>query len=57
MVAELGPERVVFGSNAPYLDQGFEVARVRLSHLEAAAKTAMASENALRIFAASPASA
>lgn len=54
-VAELGPERVLFGSNAPYLDQGFEAARVRLAHLDAAAKTAMASENAMRIFAASPA--
>jgi predicted TIM-barrel fold metal-dependent hydrolase len=48
-VAELGPERVVFGSNAPYMDQGFEAARVRLAHFDAAAKTAIGSENIQRI--------
>jgi predicted TIM-barrel fold metal-dependent hydrolase len=48
-VAELGAERVVFGSNAPYMDQGFESARVRLAHLDDAAKAALGSENILRI--------
>src|SRR5215203_2725392 len=32
-VQELGAERVIFGSNAPYMDQGFETLRVRLAHL------------------------
>jgi predicted TIM-barrel fold metal-dependent hydrolase len=48
-VAELGPERVVFGSNAPYMDQGFEAARVRLAHFDDAAKAAIGSENMQRI--------
>jgi predicted TIM-barrel fold metal-dependent hydrolase len=49
-VAELGPGRVVFGSNAPYMDQGFEAARVRLAHLDGATKAALGHENATRIF-------
>ena len=48
-VTELGPERVVFGSNAPYMDQGFEAARVRLAHLDDGAKTAIGRENIQRI--------
>jgi uncharacterized protein len=48
-VAELGPERVVFGSNAPYMDQTFESTRVRLAHLDEAAKAAIGHENILRI--------
>jgi predicted TIM-barrel fold metal-dependent hydrolase len=48
-VAELGPERVVFGSNAPYMDQGYEAARVRLAHLDDAVKAAIGSENIRRI--------
>jgi predicted TIM-barrel fold metal-dependent hydrolase len=48
-VAELGPERVVFGSNAPYMDQGFETARVRLAHVADAAKSAIGHENIRRI--------
>jgi predicted TIM-barrel fold metal-dependent hydrolase len=47
-VAELGPERVVFGSNAPYMDQAFEATRIRLAHFDAAAKTAIGSENVRR---------
>ena len=53
-VTELGPERVVFGSNAPYMDQGFEAARVRLAHFDAAAKTAIGSENIQRILRLEP---
>ncbi len=48
-VAELGAERVVFGSNAPYLDQGFEAARIRLAHLDGAAKAALGAGNIRRI--------
>jgi uncharacterized protein len=48
-VAELGPERVVFGSNTPYMDQAFEAARVRLAHFGDAAKAAIGSENIQRI--------
>jgi predicted TIM-barrel fold metal-dependent hydrolase len=48
-VAELGPQRVVFGSNAPYLDQGYEAARVRLAHLDDAVKAAIGGENIRRI--------
>ena len=48
-VAELGSARVVFGSNAPYMDQGFEAARVRLAHLSDAAKGAIGGENIKRI--------
>ena len=48
-VAELGAERVVFGSNAPYLDQGFEAARIRLAHLDEAAKAALGAGNIRRI--------
>ena len=48
-VAEFGPERVVFGSNTPYMDQGFEATRVRLAHFGNAAKTAIGSENIQRI--------
>ena len=48
-VAELGPERVLFGSNAPYMDQGFEASRIRYAHLEDDAKRLMGRENAIRI--------
>lgn len=53
-VAELGPERVLFGSNAPYLDQGFEAARVRLAHLDPSTKAAMGSGNIERILGLEP---
>jgi predicted TIM-barrel fold metal-dependent hydrolase len=49
-VAELGPERVVFGSNVPYMDQGYEAARVRLAHLDESTKAAIGRDNLLRIF-------
>jgi hypothetical protein len=48
-VTELGPERVLFGSNAPYMDQGFEAARIRLAHLDPQAKATLGSENSCRI--------
>lgn len=49
-VAELGAGRVVFGSNTPSMDQGFEAARIRLAHLDGATKAQLGSENAGRIF-------
>jgi uncharacterized protein len=45
MVSELGAGRVLFGSNAPYMDQGFETLRVRLAHLSATDKRALGYEN------------
>ncbi len=48
-VAELGPERVVFGSNSPYMDQGFEAARIHLAHLDDDAKRLMGRDNIVRI--------
>jgi len=48
-VAELGPERVVFGSNSPDMDQGFEATRIRFAHLNDAAKQLMGRDNIVRI--------
>lgn len=48
-VAELGPERVLFGSNMPYMDQGFEAARIRFAHLDDDAKRLMGRGNVARI--------
>jgi predicted TIM-barrel fold metal-dependent hydrolase len=44
-VGELGANRVLFGSNAPYMDQGFEAARIRLAHLDEQAKRLMGRDN------------
>lgn len=49
IVGELGAGRVVFGSNAPYMDQGFEAARIRLAHLDEVEKAALGTENIRRI--------
>lgn len=49
MVSELGPERVVFGSNAPYMDQGFETLRIRLAHLSISDKQKLGYENIANI--------
>jgi len=48
-VGELGAGRVVFGSNAPYMDQGFEAARIHLAHLDDGAKAALGRANILRL--------
>jgi predicted TIM-barrel fold metal-dependent hydrolase len=48
-VKALGPQRVVFGSNAPYMDQGFETLRVRLAHLTDTEKQAVGYANLHRI--------
>ncbi len=48
-ITELGAERVVWGSNAPYMDQGFETTRVRMAHLSDAVKTIIGRDNLRRI--------
>jgi predicted TIM-barrel fold metal-dependent hydrolase len=48
-IAELGPERVLFGSNAPYMDQGFEAARIRFAHVDDEVKRIIGRENIARI--------
>lgn len=48
-IAELGAERVVWGSNTPYMDQGFETTRVRMAHLDDGLKTMIGRENIQRI--------
>ena len=49
MVRELGTERVVFGSNSPYMDQPFEVLRIRLAHLSDDERDAIGQGNLRRI--------
>jgi predicted TIM-barrel fold metal-dependent hydrolase len=48
-IAELGPDRVIWGSNAPYMDQGFETTRVRMAHLSDDVKRQIGRENVQRI--------
>lgn len=48
-VKELGAERVVFGSNAPYMDPGFEALRIRLAHLSNDQKQTLGRGNLRRI--------
>lgn len=48
-VRELGAERVVFGSNAPYMDQEFEALRVRLAHCTDQEKALMGRINLERL--------
>lgn len=48
-VAELGVERVVFGSGSPYLDQGFEAARIAFAHLDEQTKSMIGRDNIRRI--------
>ncbi|HWK80648.1 MAG TPA: amidohydrolase family protein [Thermomicrobiales bacterium] len=50
VVTELGVERVLFGSNAPYMDQGFETLRVSLAHCSDDQKRQIGRENAVRVF-------
>jgi uncharacterized protein len=48
-IAELGSERVIWGSNAPYMDQGFETTRVHMAHLSDDVKRQIGRENVQRI--------
>lgn len=49
IATELGVHRVLFGSNTPYMDQGFEATRIRLAHLDDEAKRQMGHRNIARI--------
>jgi uncharacterized protein len=49
IATELGAHRVLFGSNAPYMDQGFEATRIRLAHLDEEVKNKIGFENVARI--------
>ncbi len=48
-ITELGADRVVWGSNSPYMDQGFETLRVRLGHFDDDTKTMIGRTNIQRI--------
>ena len=48
---ELGAARVVFGSGAPYYDQGFELERIRRLHLPSGDRDAIAGLNLSRLLA------
>jgi len=47
---ELGPERVLFGSNSPRMDVRLEVERVRWANLPDAARALILGDNARRLF-------
>jgi uncharacterized protein len=48
-VMDIGGERVLFGSGAPYFDQRYEVKRILYAKVDAASSLAMRSGNALRL--------
>ncbi len=50
VVSELGPERVLFGSNSPRMDARLEVERVRRADVSEDARQLMLEGNARRIF-------
>lgn len=55
-ISELGPDRVIWGSNTPYMDQGFETLRVRMGHLDETTKAEIGHLNTQRIFGLSTSS-
>jgi uncharacterized protein len=50
VVRELGPQRVLFGSNSPRMDTRLEVARVRRADVDEPARQLMLDSNAQRVF-------
>lgn len=50
VMTEIGEDRVLFASRSPVYDQEFELARVRLAHLEDRQKNKMYAETAARVF-------
>lgn len=52
IVRELGPERLLFGSFAPYYDAGFEVARIRNAKFEPTERRLVEHGNSRRLFGA-----
>ena len=49
LVETAGPERVLFGSAAPYMDMALEIVRVRATHLPEQSKRKIFSENIARL--------
>ena len=54
-VRELGPERVLFGSDAPLNDLGLELAKLAATDLDAHARRLVAGESALALYGGVPA--
>jgi predicted TIM-barrel fold metal-dependent hydrolase len=50
VVRDLGPERVLFGSNSPRMDVRLEVERVRRAAVPEASRELMLDGNARRVF-------
>jgi predicted TIM-barrel fold metal-dependent hydrolase len=50
VATQIGPERVLFGSNSPFMDMRLEVERARWANLAEDSKTLMLAGNAERIF-------
>ena len=50
LARDLGPERLVFGSFAPYHEQGFEVARIRSARLDREERRLVEGGNAQELF-------
>jgi predicted TIM-barrel fold metal-dependent hydrolase len=50
VATQLGPERVLYGSNSPFMDMRLEVQRVRWANLAEDAKMLMLAGNAERVF-------
>jgi predicted TIM-barrel fold metal-dependent hydrolase len=50
VATQVGPERVLFGSNSPYMDMRLEVERARWAKLAVEAKALILAGNAQRIF-------
>ena len=50
VVNELGTNRLIFGSHSPWLNQEFELERVRLLNIMSAYKSDVLGNNALRMF-------
>jgi uncharacterized protein len=53
-VQTFGADRVLFGSGAPYFDQGYETMRIRFAKVSAVEESALQAENAKRLLNLSP---
>jgi predicted TIM-barrel fold metal-dependent hydrolase len=50
VATQIGPERVLFGSNSPFMDMRLEVERARWANLAEESKALILAGNAQRIF-------
>jgi hypothetical protein len=50
MVDQLGPERVLFGSDFPFIDQRMSLGRVAYADLDPESRRAILGENSRRLF-------